>query len=181
LGANPRIGPEHHCGADMASPYFHRSVAVHRPRRILDNHFAMFKEVQEFISEMSAEFTSGNVDALIKRLSCPAALYFGDDLIVIRDRADLENLAETYLEGLRTMGLRKSSTMLDSLSTTEDGAMVASTTSVFMNAEDRPVGIGRATYFLRVTDGVIRMEMSQHSPTQISAEDVNGSLARLKV
>ena len=87
----------------------------------------------------------------------------------------------TYLEGLRMMGLAKSSTRLDSLETASDGRLVASTTSVFTDAGGRPAGIGRATYYLRKTEEGIKLEMSQHSPTQIGEEDVNAALSTLKV
>lgn len=141
----------------------------------------MFEEVQEFLTGMSDEFASRDIDALLKRLSCPAALYFGDHLILVRNREDLAALTETYLEGLRIMGLTKSGTTLDGLTPSENGTVIASTTSYFEDAVGQRVGIGRAKYFLRVTDEGIKLEMSQHSPTQISPEDVNGPLATLKL
>lgn len=141
----------------------------------------MFEEVQEFLTGMSDEFASRDIDALLRRLSCPAALYFGDDLILIRNREELAALTETYLEGLRVMGLTKSGTKLDCLTSSENGTLVASTTSYFQDAAGQRVGFGRAKYFLRVTDEGIKLEMSQHSPTQIGTEDVNQALTQLKL
>ena len=59
--------------------------------------------------------------------------------------------------------------------------MVALTTSYFQDAAGQRVGFGRAKYFLRVTDEGIKLEMSQHSPTQIGTEDVNQALTQLKL
>lgn len=48
--------------------------------------------VQDFLLEMSEKFLAGDVDGVLNCLSLPTAIYFGDDMVLVRGRDELETI-----------------------------------------------------------------------------------------
>ena len=141
----------------------------------------MIENIEKFLSELSESFMSGNVDAVFNHVSLPLAIYFGDDMILVRTRHELRDLTESYVGEIRRNVMTKSQPVLDDVIVSDDGAITAFTTARLLDDSGGTVALSRAKYFIRQTGTKFTVEMVQHSQVPISDDLLHAPLAKMKV
>lgn len=141
----------------------------------------MYTDVETFLAEMSEEFLTGDVDAVLKRMSLPTAIYFGQDAIIVHGRKELAEVTEAYLEGLRLSGHTKTQPVVDALSIPNKGRMTALTTARILDVNGLCIGLSKAKYFLRTTEDGLKIELVEHSQVPLGSGDANDALQSLAI
>ncbi len=141
----------------------------------------MREYVEAFLNDMTDEFQARDVDAVLAKFALPTAIFFGSDMVLIRNRSDLANLTEMYLGDLQERKVSKSMPLLKELSEPSEGKLTAVTVSHLMDSEGNVIGLSRGKYFLNVTDDGLKIALVEHSQVPLDVDQHHAALAPMKV
>jgi|GEM_PF-2827906 len=138
-------------------------------------------QIEKFLVQLSEKFTSNDVDGVQACLACPAVIYFGSDMIILKNREGVANFTESYMTGMQTEGLAKARLELNEVSIADDGLITATATASIVDSEGVAVGLGRTTYFLRQVGDSFKVELAEHSRVPLRDDLLHHHLAKLSI
>jgi hypothetical protein len=137
--------------------------------------------VEIFLVQLSEKFSAGDVEGVEDCLIMPAAIYFGNNIILLENREDVANFTESYMSEMRKKGLVKARLRLNEMTVSNAGLIKVIATAPMVDTTGTPIALGRTKYFLRQVGDTLKVEMAEHSQVPLELDLIHAPLAKLAV
>lgn len=129
-------------------------------------------DLKSFLSGIQAAFFAGDMHALFQSFQIPLVVYSAAGVVVLRNEAEFERLAQDYLDAIKALSVTQGRQTILERDTMVHNRQRVTVRSVEMDAAGTPVTSSTIRYFVVKSEDGYAVEMLEYLEMPLPVSDV---------